>query len=64
MVIEVVCKASLVRNVGLPANRERVFYNDGRAGTIQSTFKVPVSEDDQLRCEVKNQRVCQLPSFH
>ena len=89
-----------MRNAGLPANRERLFYIDGRAGTgktylynyiisvlkqenyastfawtgiaavllhggrtIQSTFKVPVSEDDQLRCEVKNQRVCQLPSL-
>ena len=32
-VIEAVREASLLRNAGLPENRERLFYIDGRAGT-------------------------------
>ena len=32
-VVEAVREASLLRNVGLPANRERLFYIDGRIGT-------------------------------
>ena len=32
-VIEALREASLLRNAGLPANRERLFYIDGRAGT-------------------------------
>ena len=32
-VVEAVREASLLRNVGLPANRERLLYIDGRIGT-------------------------------
>ena len=85
-IIEAVHEASLLHNAGLPANRERLFYVDGRTGTgkiylynyiisilrqdnynvstsawtgtIHSTFKVPVSKDNQLCCIVNNQIAC------